>query len=143
MCGSQPIKFNVTESVTTNAGKQKYSLKAWTKIKDHAHKVIGLFVRKQNGASTRYSMNGNKLLNNNSLAACYLQIKQNSSDAIFDYPLENFVHESGVNGPGEYASVKFENGIDVSGSFIVINNGAAIVNNEDIEIVFIVQDLCN
>lgn len=94
-------------------------------------------VRRPKDGVTSYSKNGNALASAAVLASAYLTLTQNNKDYISDEPLENYVLDTYVTGPGQFRQLWLDDGFDPSKSHVRLTMAAANVpNNQEIEIVF-------
>lgn len=142
MCIQKKITHSLNYAINTAAGEAKYSIDGWKNLQNKAEFVEGLIIKMQNAAGTRYASNGRKLVTARVLDNAYLQAQISGTNIIENHPLSHFIHEGGVHDPGTYAALIFPKGIDVSNSYIYLSNTTGVVDNESIEITFLLSGLC-
>ncbi|HMW39298.1 MAG: hypothetical protein K1X68_13660 [Saprospiraceae bacterium] len=101
---STPYSKNIVVPITV-ATQRSYQIPDYDFFKDKI--IIGISTRQQNAGDTRYSKNGNKLINAAGMAAAFLTLSQNSLSVIESMPLESLVHETS-NVAGTYLQVLIE-----------------------------------
>lgn len=98
--------------------------------------IIGISTRQQNAGDTRYSKNGNKLINNTLLAAAFLRLSQNNLTVHESIPMENLVHDSVIGRANTYMQLMIEGGLTPQSSTIEFAVDPGGTNNgRDVELI--------
>ena len=139
-----PVLQSHTVEIPTKAGQIRYNIPDADMLRSMI--ILGVMVRKQAAGNTRKSKNGNVLISNAALDVCFVTLEVDSKRVINDHPLSHFIHENGVNGPGDYAQLHMDRGFDPTTSYIRFSDAAVVENDKAVELTFIYalsEEVCN
>ncbi len=129
---SNPYCMNIVIPITS-ATQQVYTIPTQDNFKDKI--LIGIATRKQNASDNRYSKNGNKLINNDLIAAGFITLTQSNLVVHDDLPLENIVHEPSGQA-GTYMQCLIEGQLTPVGSRIEFSIPPGATNKDrDVELI--------
>lgn len=115
LVASETINFAFTD------GAKKIKFSDTDVIKDAF--IIGLAIRKQNAGGTKVDYDGIALANDATIARSFLVLKK-SDDLVQQIPLEFFLFDSMVHGPGQYAQLILPEGFKEASCEILIVGGS-------------------